>query len=136
MKTSEEIAQAVITEHCLQPHWVRSTEQIRGLLVEAVNLDRELCGNTLVNDERDIEVGIWPSAKEDSTDADTIVVQIDTGDNTRRVRVNLNDGVVWDGDPGEDDIADSWTRSQILAELTMLRYQVSALALVAGVTFS
>jgi hypothetical protein len=49
-----------------------------------------------MGNERGVEVDIF-----DAVD-DAIVVQIDTGQDGRttgRLRVNVNDGVVWDGDP-------------------------------------
>lgn len=54
-----------------------------------------------MGNERGVEVGIFES---DAMD-DAIVVQIDTGQDGRttgRLRVNVNDGVVWDGDPNRE----------------------------------
>lgn len=47
MSTPDDIAQRVLDEHCIQDHWRRDGEQIRDLLVEAVELDRSEPGMTL-----------------------------------------------------------------------------------------
>jgi hypothetical protein len=41
-----------------------------------------------------LEVLTWVS-----DDDGALVVQIDTSANAGRVRVNINDGAIWDGDP-------------------------------------
>lgn len=51
----------------------------------------------LRNEERNVEVGLWPA-----DDDEAIVVQVDTGEWTKRLRVNVNDAPVWDGDPERD----------------------------------
>ena len=33
----------------------------------------------------------------------TTVVQVDTNSDTGRIRINLNDGILWDGNPDTDD---------------------------------
>lgn len=35
---------------------------------------------------------------------EAIVVQIDTGEATGRIRVNLNDAPIWDGNPDTDSV--------------------------------
>lgn len=40
MKTSEQIADDVLADHAIKPHWQRSGEQIAALLAEAVEADR------------------------------------------------------------------------------------------------
>lgn len=37
------------------------------------------------------------------------VVQIDTTQNPGRLRINFNDGVLWDGDPNTDEPPGAWT---------------------------
>lgn len=69
---------------------------------------------TLVNDARNLEVGIWPAHPGMATDGgpDAIVVQIDTGENTGRLRVNINDAGVWDGDPQTDHRPGAWFHTE------------------------
>jgi len=59
---------------------------------------------TLIYDDRDLTVGIWPAHPDLAEDGvpEAIVVQIDTGEKTGRLRVNINDGPIWDGDPEQD----------------------------------
>lgn len=53
---------------------------------------------------REVVVGIWPASPElEDNDPEAVVVQIDTGENTGRIRINLNDAPVWDGDPSTDE---------------------------------
>lgn len=53
---------------------------------------------------REVEVGIWPAHPElDGNDPEAVVVQIDTGERTGRIRVNLNEAPIWDGDPSTDE---------------------------------
>lgn len=47
-----------------------------------------------MGNERDVEVYIFEARNDDA-----IVVQIDTGERTGRLRVRVNDGAIWDGDP-------------------------------------
>ena len=46
---------------------------------------------------------------------DVPVIQIDTTDDTGRIRINLNEGVVWDGNPERDrgiaDIIEGWRQT-------------------------
>lgn len=74
------------------------------LVAAAIELDRAQRSTTLQNDARDLEVGIWPAHPDMAADGgpDAIVVQIDTGGLTKRLRVNVNDAPVWDGDPQTD----------------------------------
>ena len=37
-----------------------------------------------------------------------VVVQIDSGETTGRIRINLNDAPVWDGDPETDEVPGAW----------------------------
>lgn len=60
--------------------------------------------STCGSEERDVSVEVWESVQDDA-----IVVQIDTGEQSSRVRVNLNDGVLYDGDP-EVDEAPGWRK--------------------------
>lgn len=39
-KTAEQIAEEVLRNHAIQPHWVRTGEQLKNLLEEAVHLAR------------------------------------------------------------------------------------------------
>lgn len=56
--------------------------------------------NTITDDARDLEVGIWPADPfGHDGDLDNIVVQIDTGPLTKKLRVNVNDATIWDADP-------------------------------------
>lgn len=58
----------------------------------------------VMHEGREVEVGIWPAHPElDGNDPEAIVVQIDTGEKTGRIRVNLNEAPVWDGDPSTDE---------------------------------
>lgn len=60
--------------------------------------------NDYLNPYDRVEVGVWPAAvPEDGEHEDTIVVQIDTSVDTGRLRVNVNDGTIWDGDPEKVD---------------------------------
>ena len=52
--------------------------------------------NTITHER--VEVGVWPADPEHDDD-NTVVVQVDTGLNTGNIRVNLNDAVIFDGDP-------------------------------------
>lgn len=55
----------------------------------------------VLEDERyDLEVQIWPHDREGNEDG-SVVVQIDTGDKTGRLRVYVNDGAVFDANPEE-----------------------------------
>ncbi|AYD87381.1 hypothetical protein SEA_VALENTINIPUFF_86 [Microbacterium phage ValentiniPuff] len=53
---------------------------------------------------RDLDIGVWEGIPlDDNPGPRSIVVQIDTGDATGRLRVNVNDGVIWDGNPETDE---------------------------------
>lgn len=54
---------------------------------------------TCSENERDVTVAVWPSALGD----DAIVVQVDTGSRTGRLRVNVNDAPVFDKNPEAPD---------------------------------
>lgn len=66
------------------------------------------------SDERDLEVGVWPAHPDMAADGgpDAIVVQIDTGESTGRLRVNINDAAVWDGDPETDQRPGAWFHTE------------------------
>lgn len=68
----------------------------------------------LDHDDRDVSVSVWPAVEESSADdgPEAIVVQIDTGVRTRRLRVNINDAPVWDGDPQTDEHPGAWFDAQ------------------------
>ena len=59
----------------------------------------------LIYDDRGLTVDIWPAHPDLAEDGvpEAIVVQIDTGEKTGRLRVNINDGPIWDGDPEQDE---------------------------------
>ncbi|WP_394941158.1 hypothetical protein [Psychromicrobium sp. YIM B11713] len=75
------------------------------LVDQAIQLDRAQRPSTLVNDERDLEVGIWTAHPDMAADGgpEAIVVQIDTDHSTNRLRINVNDAPVWDGNPQTDE---------------------------------
>lgn len=77
---------------------------LQELVAKAIELDRAQRPATLQHDERDLEVGVWPAHPDMAADGgpDAIVVQIDTGELTKRLRINVNDAPVWDGDPETD----------------------------------
>lgn len=78
-----------------------------------------LSGSNAVFAARDVEVSIWPADFE----PDVIVVQVDTGALTKRLRINLNDGPpVWVGDPELDSIhtAQAFSSFDLDAALTIL----------------
>ncbi|MDP9903163.1 hypothetical protein [Arthrobacter bambusae] len=61
---------------------------------------------TITYDDRGLTVDVRPAHPDlvDDGGPEAIVVQIDTGEKTGRLRVNLNDGPpVWDGDPEQDE---------------------------------
>ncbi|WP_396908880.1 hypothetical protein [Mycolicibacterium sp.] len=45
-----------------------------------------------------VRVQTWTSERDG-----TLVVQVDTHEDTGRIRINLNDGPIWDGDPDTDN---------------------------------
>lgn len=53
-----------------------------------------------LGNERDVDVDVWPAEADDA-----IVVQIDTGEKTGRIRVNLNDSPIYDGRTERDEVA-------------------------------
>lgn len=107
MKTPEEITEEVMQAVGHGPDkrgygeafTMRPVTAVRAIL-RAIEADRAQRPAIATYGERDVEVGIWP-AHPDFEPPHAIVVQIDTGENTGRIRVNLNDGElpIWDGDP-------------------------------------
>lgn len=60
--------------------------------------------NEITAADRDLEIGVWPAAvPEDGDDPDTVVIQIDSGERTKHLRINLNESPIWDGDPEKVD---------------------------------
>lgn len=53
--------------------------------------------STIITEEAPIDVSVFRSPNDGA-----LVVQIDTESDGDRVRVNLNEGVLWDGDPEVD----------------------------------
>lgn len=82
-----------------------SARFIREQIIAALDADRAQQPTSLLYDSRDLEVAIWPAHPDMAADGgpEAIVVQIDTGDATGRIRVNLNDAPIWDGDTLTDD---------------------------------
>lgn len=54
--------------------------------------------STSVHHGDPVTVEVWPPAIDEAT-----VVQVDTSDGVGRLRININDGAVYDGDPDSDD---------------------------------
>lgn len=106
MKTPRAIAAEVMDANNFRDYQEATGEEVRKWLEDAITADRAQRPiiTTLANDDRDIEVGIWPAHPSMSEDGGphAIVVQIDTGSATGRIRINLNDAAVWDGDPDLD----------------------------------
>jgi hypothetical protein len=90
---------------------------LAALVHEAVQIVIAQQTATLQNDERDLEVGVWSAHPDMAADGgpEAIVVQIDTGDATGRLRVNINDAAVWDGDPRTDQQPGAWFQTEPLA---------------------
>lgn len=83
-----------------------SAHYIREQIIAALDADRAQRPTELLYDSRDLHVAVWP-AHPDMRVAGTpeaIVVQIDTGAATGRIRVNLNDAPIWDGNPDTDSV--------------------------------
>ncbi len=99
MKTPEQVADALGID------WARGSSASRDDLVRAIRADRDQRPVTAVHAERDVEVGIWRAHADMGVEGQpvAVVVQIDTGERTGRVRVNLNEAPIWDGDPMNDD---------------------------------
>jgi len=74
-----------------------------------------------IEDER-VTVSVWPAhVPYDGEHEDTIVVQVDTSVDTGRLRVNVNDGTIWDGDPEKVDSPEVQQLKQTYTELRALR---------------
>lgn len=83
-----------------------SAHCIREQIIAALDADRAQRPTELLYDSSDLNVAAWP-AHPDMRVAGTpeaIVVQIDTGAATGRIRVNLNDAPIWDGNPDTDSV--------------------------------
>lgn len=95
MKTPDQIIRKVFKrwKREVTPAWrtgwyTPGEDQFREMAVEAINAWREQDG---------IEVQLW-NAEHDGVR----VVQIDTATGSGRIRINLNDAPIWDGDPDTD----------------------------------
>lgn len=80
-----------------------------------------MSANENVTQDERVTVGIWPADPNAGEPDDAIVVQIDTFDNTGRLRVNVNDGTIWDGDPEKVDSPEVELLKQTNTELLTLR---------------
>lgn len=113
MKTPEQIAAQIHKSHALVGLEPRGHRRYREALVAAIEADRaqrSKSAPTLVDEAREITVGLWRAHPDMAADGgpEAIVVQIDTGDRTGRLRVNLNDAPVWDGNPLTDPAPGAW----------------------------
>lgn len=81
---------------------VHSNARIRTLMQDVRQYDQ----NRGTDFPRDLDIGIWEGRGNAlfGEGRDAIVVQIDTGDATGRLRVNVNDGAIYDGNPETDEI--------------------------------
>lgn len=81
-----------------------SAHYIREQIIAALDADRAQRPTELLYDSRDLHVAAWPVHPDMRVAGapEAIVVQIDTGKATGRVRVNLNDAPIWDGSPDTD----------------------------------
>lgn len=89
MKDAAEIAQQVLDAHAIRDDWRRTGAQVRKLIIEGI--EQYL-------DQNGVEIQQW-TAEHDGVH----VVQIDTPQHSGRIRVNLNDAPIWDGDPSTDE---------------------------------
>lgn len=87
---------------------------LKALVHQALMIAAEQHPTTIGSDERDLEVGVWPAHPDMAADGgpDAIVVQIDTGVGTGRLRVNVNDAAVWDGNPETDQRLGAWFHTE------------------------
>lgn len=107
----------------LDPEWFALQDDPEVILVELQKIisDATTAAQhpaTLVHEARGLEVGIWPAHPDMAADGGphAIVVQIDTGESTGRLRVNINDATVWDGDPQTDRRPGGWFHTEPSAE--------------------
>lgn len=99
MKTPEEIAADTIG------HWLLDTSDertVKEIVAQAIEADRAQRGGRL----DDLHAYDWTPRAEDEVRSDDetpevpiLIVQIDTPANVGRVRVYINDGRIYDGDP-------------------------------------
>lgn len=110
MRTTAEVADEAMRAFTLIPtdrfddDETRDVEEvsaafIREQIIAALDIDRGERSLSIVHDGRDVEVGVWPAHPEMKADGgpEAIVVQVDTGEATGRIRINLNDAPIWDG---------------------------------------
>lgn len=81
-----------------------SAHYIREQIIAALDADRAQRTTELLHDSRDLHVAAWPAHPDMRVAGapEAIVVQIDTGKTAGRIRVNLNDAPIWDGNPDTD----------------------------------
>lgn len=84
-------------------------------------------------DSRDLEVDVWDAHPELDGGADAIVVQIDTGSKTGHLRVNVNEGVIFDGDPEVIDSPKVTLAASIFHRAELLEAAAMQLAIDLGV---